>query len=117
VAAAVAELRRELAETPYAAPEAHRLRDLGLGPKELAAAVRAGELAPVAEGVYLTPEALRDALVPLRALPEPFSLSEARRAWGTSRRVAVPLLERLDRLGVTERLPDDRRRLRAAAGR
>jgi selenocysteine-specific elongation factor len=117
VAAAVAELRRELAETPYAAPEAHRLRDLGLGPKELAAAVRAGALAPVAEGVYLTPEALRDALAPLRALPEPFSLSEARRAWGTSRRVAVPLLERLDRLGVTERLPDDRRRLRAAAGR
>jgi selenocysteine-specific elongation factor len=113
VAAAVAELRRELAETPYAAPEAHRLRDLGLGPKELAAAVRAGELAPVAEGVYLTPEALRDALAPLRALPQPFSLSEARQAWGTSRRVAVPLLERLDRLGVTERLPDDRRRVRA----
>ncbi|MGH3660039.1 MAG: SelB C-terminal domain-containing protein, partial [Micromonosporaceae bacterium] len=30
-------------------------------------------------------------------------------ALGTTRRVAVPLLELLDRQGLTRRLPDDRR--------
>ena len=29
-----------------------------------------------------------------------------------TRRVAIPLLEYLDRSGITQRLPDDRRRLR-----
>ena len=45
----------------------------------------------------------------LAGLPQPFTLSEARRALDTSRRVAVPLLELLDRAGATRRLPDDRR--------
>jgi selenocysteine-specific elongation factor len=112
VADAVRTLREELEGAPYAAPEAHRLRELGLGPKELAAAVRAGALARVADGVYLAPEALKRATEPLRALPQPFTLSQARQAWATSRRVAVPLLGRLDELGVTQRLPDDRRTLR-----
>ena len=112
VARAVERLLQDLAHEPYAAPDAHRLLDLGLGQRELAAAVRVGSLAKVAEGIYLTPEALREALVPLRKLPQPFTLSSARQAWGTTRRVAVPLLERLDRMGVTERLPDDRRAVR-----
>ena len=34
------------------------------------------------------------------------------KALGTTRRVAIPLLEFLDRARITERLPDDRRRLR-----
>ena len=114
VARAVQTLLQELAREPYAAPDAHRLLDLGLGPRELAAAVRVGSLAKVAEGVYLAPEALREALGPLRTLPQPFTLSQARQAWETSRRVAVPLLERLDGLGVTERLPDSRRLVRQA---
>jgi selenocysteine-specific elongation factor len=48
----------------------------------------------------------------LRALPQPFTLGEARQAWDTSRRVAVALLEHLDRLGITTRLRDDRRHVR-----
>ena len=48
----------------------------------------------------------------LRQLPQPFSTSEARQALGTSRRVALPLLDHLDRAGLTVRLPDDRRRVR-----
>ena len=48
----------------------------------------------------------------LAALPQPFTLSQARQAWGTSRRVAVPLMEWLDARGVTARLPDNTRRLR-----
>jgi selenocysteine-specific elongation factor len=45
----------------------------------------------------------------LSGIAQPFTLSEARRALDTSRRVAVPLLELLDRTGRTRRLPDDRR--------
>jgi selenocysteine-specific elongation factor len=45
----------------------------------------------------------------LATLPQPFTLSEARQALRTSRRVAVPLLELLDRRRLTRRLPDDRR--------
>ena len=37
----------------------------------------------------------------LAELPQPFTLSQARQAWGTSRRVAVPLMEWLDARGVT----------------
>jgi selenocysteine-specific elongation factor len=44
-------------------------------------------------------------------LPQPFTASQARQAWQTTRRVAIPLLEYLDRAGVTRRLPDDRRTL------
>ena len=47
----------------------------------------------------------------LAGLPQPFTVSEARQALDTSRRVAVPLLEALDRRGVTRRLPDDSRTL------
>jgi selenocysteine-specific elongation factor len=109
---AVAAVRADLAAAPYAAPEAHRLAELGLGRRELAAAVRAGALLRVADGVYLLPGADDRASGLLAGLPQPFTLSEARRALGTSRRVAVPLLELLDGRGLTERLPDDRRRVR-----
>jgi selenocysteine-specific elongation factor len=109
VVRALATLAAELAEHPWLAPDAHRLRDLGLGTRELAAAVRAGALVKVADGVYLEPSAVERADEPLRALDQPFTLSAARQAWGTSRRVAVPLLELLDREGRTRRQPDDRR--------
>ncbi|MGQ7296675.1 SelB domain-containing protein [Quadrisphaera sp. KR29] len=112
---AVGEVLADLAREPYAAPEAHRLRDLGLGPRELAAAVRAGALERVAEGVYLAAGAVQAAPQVLAGqLPDPaaaFTASEARRALGTSRRVVVPLLELLDRRGATRRAPDGTRTL------
>jgi len=48
----------------------------------------------------------------LAGLPQPFTLSQARQAWGTTRRVAVPLMEWLDARGVTVRQADSSRRLR-----
>ena len=114
--AAVDVVRAELAAAPYAAPEAHRLAELGLGRRELAATVRAGALLRVADGVYLLPGADERAAALLAGLPQPFRLSEARQALGTTRRVAVPLLELLDGRGLTERLPDDRRRVRGEDG-
>jgi len=45
----------------------------------------------------------------LKTLPEPFTVSDARRALGTSRRVAVPLLEQLDARRITRRSDDGTR--------
>jgi selenocysteine-specific elongation factor len=109
---AVAAVLADLAAAPFAAPDVERLRDLRLGRSELAAAVRAGRLERVAEGLVLAPGYRERAVAALRSVPQPFSLSEARKALGTSRRVAVPLLEALDATGATVREPDDRRRLR-----
>ncbi len=109
VADAVEQLRADLVRSPFAAPDAPRLAALRLGPRELGAAVRAGALLRLADGVMLLPGALDDAVSVLAALPQPFTLSDARQALGTSRRVAVPLLELLDRHGATRRLPDDTR--------
>lgn len=109
VAAAVEKIRAELAASPFTAPDADRLAELGLGPRELAAAVRAGVLVRIADGVVLLPDSVQDAATALGALAQPFTVSEARQALGTTRRVALPLLDLLDRQGRTERLPDDRR--------
>jgi selenocysteine-specific elongation factor len=62
--------------------------------------------------VFLAPGVEAVARERLVGVPAPFTLSQARSAWGTTRRVAVPLMEWLDARGVTERLPDDSRRLR-----
>jgi selenocysteine-specific elongation factor len=109
---AVDAVRARLAADPFAAPEVPELAELGLGARELAAAVRSGQLVRIAEGVVLAPGVADDARARLAAIPQPFTLSQARQAWGTSRRVAVPLMEWLDARGVTERLPDSTRRLR-----
>jgi selenocysteine-specific elongation factor len=100
---------------PYAAPEADDLAAYGLGPRELAAAVRHGLLVRLAPAVVLRAGAPESAAGVLAGLPQPFTLSEARCALATTRRVAVPLLELLDRTGHTRRLPDDRRTVTSPA--
>lgn len=101
-----------LAVDPFAAPEAPELAAAGLGGRELAAAVRSGQLVRIADGVYLAPGIEPVARDRLADLDDTFTLSQARQAWGTSRRVAVPLMEWLDARGATVRLPDNSRRLR-----
>lgn len=98
---AVAELEQRLRAEPFAAPEAADLKEWGLGPKELAAAERAGRLLRLAKGVVLLPSAPRAAFDVAAQLEQPFTLSAARQALGTTRRVAVPLLEHLDATGAT----------------
>ncbi|BBH71688.1 selenocysteine-specific translation elongation factor [Actinoplanes sp. OR16] len=94
---------------PFVAPEANDLAALGLGPRQIAAAAREGLVVKIADNVILRPEDPERAAETLAGIPQPFTLSEARKALGTTRRVAVPLLELLDRTGLTRRLPDDRR--------
>ncbi|MEP7023250.1 MAG: SelB C-terminal domain-containing protein [Actinomycetota bacterium] len=112
VAAAVRAVRDDLAAAPFQAPDAARLRELGLGSREIAAAQHAGLLLRVSDQIVLAPDAATRATHVLAALPQPFTATQARQALGTTRRVAIPLLEYLDRAGATERLPDDRRQLR-----
>jgi selenocysteine-specific elongation factor len=111
VLAAVRVLCRDLAEAPFRAPDAARLRELGLAAKAVAAAGRAGLLLRVSDQIVLAPGADVQAAALLAGLPQPFTTTQARQALGTTRRVAIPLLEYLDRAGVTRRLPDDRRQL------
>jgi selenocysteine-specific elongation factor len=111
VAEAVRCLRADLRKQPFRAPEADRLAELGLTARPLAAAVRAGALLKIADGIVLLPGADTEAVRVLAALPQPFTVSEARRALDTSRRVAIPLLEHLDRRGLTVRAEDARRRV------
>jgi selenocysteine-specific elongation factor len=109
VAAAVQVLLADLAAAPFAAPDAIRLRQLGLDVRAMAAAERAGLLLRVSDQIVLAPGADVQARAILAGLPQPFTAAEARQALQTTRRVAIPLLEFLDRAGVTQRLPDDRR--------
>jgi selenocysteine-specific elongation factor len=112
IAAAIGAVLDDLAKDPFGAPDAARLRDLGLDAKALAAAARGGLLLRIADLVVLAPGADAAAATALAALPQPFTTSQARQALNTSRRVAIPLLEYLDRARITERLPGDQRRLR-----
>ena len=112
IAAAVQTVLDDLARESFAAPDTERLRALGLDAKALAAAARAGLLLRVADLVVLAPGAAEQAAALLAELDPPFTTSQARQALRTSRRVAIPLLEYLDRARITERLPGDLRRIR-----
>jgi selenocysteine-specific elongation factor len=105
-------VRADLRADPFAAPTADRLRDLGLDHRALAALERAGALVRLTDQVVLLPDALGSAVDRLRTLDQPFTTSDARRALGSSRRVVIPLLERLDARGLTVRDADDRRTVR-----
>jgi selenocysteine-specific elongation factor len=105
-------LRQRLGSEPFAALENSELAALGLTPPVLTALTRAGLLLRVG-GVFLLPGADEEAVRRLTALPQPFTTSQARQALGTSRRVAVPLLEHLDGARRTRRLdPNSRTVLR-----
>jgi selenocysteine-specific elongation factor len=97
-------VEQRLRSSPFLAPERPELLEAGLGPRELAAAERLGRVLRLGDEVVLLPEAPALAMRELARLPQPFTLSEARQALATTRRVAVPLLEHLDRRGWTRRV-------------
>jgi selenocysteine-specific elongation factor len=106
---AIDAVREDLRAHPFVAPDASRLSELGLDRRALAAAVRAGLLDRVGPDVYLLPGWVERAADLLASVGEPFTVSQARAVLGTTRRVAVPWLERLDAERVTARMADDRR--------
>ncbi|MCG7310428.1 SelB C-terminal domain-containing protein [Brachybacterium sp. ACRRE] len=100
----VAALEERLRAHPFLAPEADDLAALHLGVRELAAAEKQGRLLRLPDGVVLLPTAPALAMRELARLEQPFTASAARRALGTTRRVAIPLLEHLDARGWTRRV-------------
>ncbi len=100
----IARLEARLRAEPLAAPTAEDLAQWGLGARELAAAQRMGRVLRLDDGVILLPTAPALAMRELAALPQPFTTSQARQALGTTRRVAIPLLEHLDGRGWTRRV-------------
>ena len=108
----VVAIEERLKAEPFVAPEADDLTELGLGPKELAAAERAGRLLRLKQGIVLLPSAPEEARRRLAELEQPFTLSAARKALGTTRRVAIPLLEYLEAQRFTRRGAGGQRTLR-----
>ena len=102
--AGVAALEEKLRGAPFVAAERGELAELGLGAAELAAAERLGRVMRLPDEVVLLPDAPARAMRVLAGLEQPFTLSRARQVLGTTRRVAVPLLEHLDARGWTRRV-------------
>lgn len=112
LADAVAALIADLSARPFDAPDAARLSELGLDKRNLAAAARQGALLRLGDQIVLAPGAGERAAQILAGLDQPFTAAAARVALGSTRRTVIPLLEHLDRLRITQRLPDDRRIIR-----
>ena len=109
---AVDRLLDRLAESAFDVPEPAELADAAY----LDVAVKQGELVRLPGAVYLRPEAIAHAAHLLAGLGRPFTASEARQALGTTRRIALPLLEELDRRGLTRRETKDLRSMRNGGG-
>jgi selenocysteine-specific elongation factor len=108
---ALDDVRTRLDEDPLAAPDVPELAAAGLTTSVLAAAAKAGLVLRLPGDVILHPSAPDVATTAIAALAQPFTLSEARQALGTTRRIAVPLLEHLDAIGSTVRVDGGRRRV------
>lgn len=107
--AGMAELEARLLAKPFLAPLAGELAAFGLGVRELAIAEHARRVLRLQGGVVLLSSAPALAMQILKQLPQPFTTSQARQALGTSRRVAIPLLEYLDGHGWTRRIDAEHR--------
>jgi selenocysteine-specific elongation factor len=112
IASGIQSVLDALAQDPFGAPDAGRLSSLGLDVRALATAARLGLLLRIADLIVLAPGADKEAARILGAFDQPFTTSQARQALNTTRRVAIPLLEYLDRAHVTERVSGDLRQLR-----
>lgn len=112
--AAIATLEQRLEEDPFTAPTADELKELSLGEKDLAAAAKQQRLVRLTDGIVLGPKAPAMAMRHLVQLDQPFTAADARKALGTTRRTLIPLLERLDDRGWTQRLDGN---LRKVSGR
>lgn len=85
-----------------------RVRELDAGDELIHALVRSGRLTRVSEDFVYTSSQIERLVEAVRAMEAPFTVSEFRERFGISRKYAVPLLEWLDRTGVTVRRGDHR---------
>jgi selenocysteine-specific elongation factor len=112
--AAGAKLRSTLAAKPFDPPSCKELAPDPVSQRALRFLIETGEVVEINAEVVMAAENVRKATELIRRFIRehgPATVSELRQTLGTSRRVIIPLLERLDRAGITLR-KDDRRSLR-----
>ena len=118
---AVTRIRTLLADSPLAPPDLPRIaQDTGLDRATLAQVMRVLErersVVRLAEGIYMLRDTVEDVVDTLRAelsAGEEITPGMFRDRFHTTRKYAIPLLEHLDRQGVTVRI-GERRQLKAA---
>ena len=104
-------VRSALDENPFEPLSRHQLAPDPLAQKALRFLLETGEAVEIGDDVVLSSRALRQITgIIQKTLKDRGSatISELRKAIGTSRRIAVPLLEFLDRNGITRREGDKR---------
>jgi len=89
----------------FAAP---RRDELGLGDEVLHALFREGTLVAVGDDLVYLPETLDAIVTAASSLADGFTVADFRDALGITRKHAVPLLEWMDRSGITRRVGDGR---------
>jgi len=113
--AAGTKIRALLAAKPLDPPSRKDLAPDAASQQALRYLIQSGELIDVNIEIVMTAEAVKQATAMIRDFIRkngPATTSDLRQMLGNSRRVAIPLLERLDRDGVTVR-QGDKRALRA----
>jgi selenocysteine-specific elongation factor len=106
-----AKLRAALAAKPFDPPSRQTLAPDARSQQALRFLIETGEAVEINADVVLAAEALTRAVESIRGFIRkhgPATVSELRQALSSSRRVVVPLLERLDRDGITLRQEDKR---------
>lgn len=100
-----ATVRANLRESGWAVP---RIKELGIDRELLHALVREERVVRVGDELVYLPEQIDEIVERLAGLPDRFTVSDFRDAFGFSRKYAVPLLEYLDGRRVTIREGDYR---------
>ena len=109
--AAGAKIRAMLSAKPLDPPSRKDLAPDAASQQALRFLIQSGELVEVNVEIVMTAEAVKQATAMVRDFIRkngPATTSDLRQMLGNSRRVAIPLLERLDRDGVTVRQGDKR---------
>jgi selenocysteine-specific elongation factor len=106
-----ADICRALSVKPFDPPSRKELARNPDANQALRFFLQKGEMVEVSDEVAFTSDAfhqMREAIVAFIRKQGPATVAELRQTLGSSRRVMVPLLERLDRDGITRRVGDRR---------
>ena len=104
-------VRLALDEKPFEPPSRNQLAPDPVAQKALRFLLETGEAVEIGDDVVLSSRALRQIIATIQKILQErgsATISELRKAIGTSRRIAVPLLEFLDNNGITRRQGDKR---------
>lgn len=108
--AALDRLWREFERAPYQPPTVAQAREM-VGDDVLRGLIERGSLVRISEDVLLTPPVLEEWIAFAQAVlsrGEALTVAVLRDHFGTTRRYALDYLERLDAMGITRRVGDDR---------